>query len=78
MKIKYSKSTKPLYVLIEEDSDTGENRVCGIFSTPELAKFAHDEFDVQFNNHYPTRYTIEEYYIDSQIERILDWKKCEA
>lgn len=76
--MRHSKSTKSLYVLIEEDSDTGENRVCGIFSSRELAKLAHDEFDMKFNNHYPTEYSIEEHYIDSQIEKILDWKKSEA
>ena len=73
--MKFSKSTKPLYVLLEEDSDTGENHVCGIFSTPELAKFAHDEFAMQFNNHFPTSYSIEEYFVDSQIRKILEWKQ---
>lgn len=61
-----------VFVLKEEDEETGTPYIGGIFSTKELAEEAHHFFEKEYTKHYPTSWEVVEYYVDSQILKIME------
>jgi hypothetical protein len=66
------KLKKPVtvYILYETDEGDSESRMSGVFSTRELAEYAHNEFENLYPPHWPQDWHIEEVVIDSQIAKL--------
>lgn len=59
-----------VYILKEEDDQTGELRITGVFSKKSQAEKAHEEYDNLFNNRYPIKWDIEEHEINYHVWKL--------
>lgn len=71
MKIKMKKSVT-VYMLYETDEGTGDVHMSGVFSTRELAEYAHEEFENLYPPHWPQEWYIKEHVIDGQIAKLKE------
>jgi hypothetical protein len=59
-----------VYVLFEEDDQTGEMQFVGVFSSLKTAEKVQEEWDRMYTNRYPIKYEIQEHQVNYHFHRV--------